>query len=170
MDKRIYSKLPLILGIVGAFLVAFGYFQTNSSSYYLLGSFALLLTAIHYKLIYFIALECILLACHTSGLLGIGFYTQTALPILLSLQLLIFYLMLGRQNSVFLLVGIVGIALLSIGFSSENQWMYFIGSASVTVYSIYCILAGIRIAYLWAILNSIFALTAAWHLVEAVNI
>lgn len=152
------------MGAIGALILLFGNFQNYPQTYYILGSLALLITAIHYKLTYFIALELILAAGHSVILLGIRPYTQFALPILLCLQLLIFYIMIGKENSIFLLVGIAGIALLSIGLSYNNQWVFFFGSMFIAIYAYYGAYMGCYPAYIWAILNSIFATLAIYKL------
>ncbi|AMP89765.2 TPA: hypothetical protein F7Z80_01955 [Legionella pneumophila] len=123
-----------------------------------------MITAIHYKLIYFIALELILGAGHTSIILGMGKYIGSALPSLLCLQLLIFYLMFGKKNSIFLLIGIIGIALLSMGLAYNNQIIFFSGSSGVATYAYYSAYRGQHICYLWGILNTIFASYALYQL------
>lgn len=164
MVKNIYENRFIALGVFGALIVLFGTTLKYPHIYYIVGSFVLLTTAIHYKLFYFIALEIILAAGHTAILLGIGPYTQLALPLLLCLQLLIFYLMLGKENSIFLLVGILGIALLSLGFSYHNQWIFFIGSSSIAMYAYYIAIKGCYPAYIWAVLNTVFTLEALYKL------
>ncbi len=133
--------------------------------YYVIGSILLLLTSLHFRLIYFIALELILIAGHGAILLHIGNTLQIALPVLLSLQLLIFYLLSGQLNNFFLLIGISGIAFLSIGFAYENQWVFFFGSISIAIYAFYCTFQGKSITLLWAVLNSLFALIAVYKLI-----
>ncbi|HAT8152936.1 TPA: hypothetical protein JA359_15715, partial [Legionella pneumophila] len=96
MNKTKYDIISLVLGIIGALLLIYGLSQNIPQVYYISGSLALMITAIHYKLIFFIALELILGAGHTSILLGMGKYIGSALPSLLCLQLLIFYLMFGK--------------------------------------------------------------------------
>ena len=103
MDNVYYDNKYIILAAIGALILLYGNAQTTPQIYYILGSFALLITAIHYRLVYFIALELILTAGHSAILLGVGPYTQLALPLLVSLQLFVFYLMVGRENIVFLL-------------------------------------------------------------------
>ncbi|CEK10595.1 hypothetical protein [Legionella hackeliae] len=114
------DQLFLLVGIIGSFILLFGLAGAPAEKYYVIGSALLLLTSIHFKLIYFIALEMILLAGHGAILLGIGTTLQLALPILLCIQLLSFYFMSGQLNNIFLIVGITGIAVLSVGFSYEN--------------------------------------------------
>lgn len=159
IDKRFWA-----LGILGALIILFGNFQGLPQPYYISGSMALLITAIHYRIVYFIALEMILVAGHSAILLNVGPYTQIALPVLLSFQLFIFYLMLGKENSIFLLIGIIGIVFLSLGFSYNNQWIFFAGSISVAIYAYYTGFKGLYPTYIWAILNTIFALLALYKI------
>ncbi len=86
-----------------------------------MGGTFLLATAIYFKLTYFIALEIILIAGHGTALLGLNPVLQIILPALLTLQLFIYYLFMGQLNSIFKLIGIIGIALLSAGLTYENQ-------------------------------------------------
>lgn len=165
MIKTLNEYKFIFLGFLGAAIILYGHSQSLPQAYYIYGSFALLITAIHYKLVYFIALELILAAGHSAVLLGVGPYTQFALPILLSFQLFVFYIMLGKKNSVFLLIGIIGIALLSIGFEYNNQWIFFLGSLFVAMYAYYNGLKGKYPSFIWAILNSIFALFALYKII-----
>ncbi|APF03227.1 TPA: hypothetical protein ACJ5DT_000372 [Legionella pneumophila] len=164
MNKTKYDIISLVLGIIGALLLIYGLSQNIPQVYYISGSLALMITAIHYKLIFFIALELILGAGHTSILLGMGKYIGSALPSLLCLQLLIFYLMFGKKNSIFLLIGIIGIALLSVGLAYNNQIIFFSGSSGVAAYAYYSAYRGQHICYLWGILNTIFASYALYQL------
>jgi hypothetical protein len=155
-----YDNRYIALGIIGALIILYGHAQNSPQTYYIVGSAALFLTALYYKLVYFIALELILVAGHTAILIGVGPNTQLALPILLCLQLAIFYLMIGKENSVFLLIGIIGIGLLSSGFAYNNQWIFFSGSLFIAIYAYYSAYKGQLPSYIWAILNTIFALIA----------
>jgi hypothetical protein len=159
-----YDNKYLALGIIGALILLYGHFQVFPQTFYIVGSIALLITAIHYKLVYFIALEIILAAGHLAILIGIGRYIQIALPVLLCLQLLIFYLMVGKENSIFILIGIAGIALLSLGFSHSNQWVFFSGSFFIAIYAYYSGYKGSYPSYIWAILNTLFALLALYKI------
>lgn len=155
----------VILGIIGAMLILFGHSQNHPQAYYIIGSSALLITALHYQLHYFIALEIILIAGHTAILIGIGHYTQIALPILLCFQLFIFYWMINNQNGIFLVIGIIGIALLSLGFSYNNQWIFFSGSLAVSIYAYYNGYKGIYPSYIWAALNTLFSVFALYQII-----
>ena len=159
------DKLFLLCGVLGSYILLFGLGQTPAQLYYVVGSALLLLTAIHYKLIYFIALEMILIAGHGATLLQIGSMLQLALPILLTVQLLTFYFLSGRLNNLFLIIGITGIAVLSTGFTYENQWIFFLGSSAIAIYAFYCFYRGKTIALLWALLNSLFALISIFKLI-----
>ena len=165
MTNYFYTYKYVVLAIIGAIVILFGHSQPYPQAYYIIGSIGLLITAIYYQILYFIALELILVAGHTAILVGIGFYAQMALPVLLCFQLLIFYLMVGKQNSVFLMIGIIGIALLSLGFSYNNQWVFFSGSLAVAIYAYYNGYKGIYPSYIWAILNTIFAIFAFYKII-----
>lgn len=164
MIKVNYDTKYIISGIFGSLILLYGNTQDFPQPYYIFGSLLLLITAVHFKLLYFIALELILAAGHSAILLGLGTNAQHALPILLCFQLFIFYLMIGKENSILLLIGIVGIALLSIGFAYNNQWIFFSGSSFIAIYAYYSAYKGRYAAYIWAILNTIFSLIALYKL------
>lgn len=165
--KNINSALALLIGILGACITLYGYlFQASfPQPYYIAGSLALLITATYCQIIYFIALELILFSGHLAIILGSGPYTQAALPLLLSLQLFIFFLMMNKENIYFWSIGVAGISLLSIGLAFKNEWYFFFGSLFISIYSTYIIYKGNKIAYLWAFLNTLFALLALYQLV-----
>ena len=125
----------------------------------------MLATAIYFRLLYFIALELILIAGHSAIILGIGPDTQIFLPILLCLQLLIFYIMFGKVNSVFLILGIFGIAFLSVACAYNNQWIFFTGSTCIATYAYY---SGYKKklypSYIWAVLNTVLAALSLYRL------
>ncbi|KTD35539.1 hypothetical protein Lmor_0986 [Legionella moravica] len=165
MSKNNYDFHFIIFGIVGALIILYGHNQIYPQPFYIFGSLALLFTAIHFKLIYFIALELILAAGHSAILLDIGPNTQFALPIFLCVQLFIFYLMIGKENIFLLLIGITGIALLSFGFAYNNQWIFFSGSSFVAIYAYYNAIGGQYASYIWAVLNTLFSFIALYKLI-----
>ena len=157
----------LALGVLGAILTIYGHlFQNVPHFYYIVGSIALMIMAIHYELVYFIALELILAAGHTAILIGFGLYTQIALPILLCLQLLLFYLMFGKENLLITIIGILGIIMISFGFSYHDPWVFFVGSLCIAGYSAYIGYRGCAPAYLWAVVNAVFAITALYRILN----
>nr|WP_255666689.1 MULTISPECIES: hypothetical protein [unclassified Legionella] len=139
--------------------------KLHSQLYYFIGAIALLITAIYFRMLYFIALQLILIAGHAAILLGSGPYTQFFLPILMCCQLLTFYLMFGKENSVFLILGVFGIALLSMGFAYNDKWIFFSGSTLVAIYAYYSGYKGLSPSYIWAILNTIIALLALYRII-----
>lgn len=143
---------------MGCIISLYGLTQTPAQVYYVIGSSLLLFTAIHFKLFYFIALELILLAGHGSILLNIGPVLPIALPVLLCVQLLFFYYVSGRLNNMFVIIGVLGIAVHSIGLSYENQWVFFAGSSAVAIYALHNMKKH-RVSLLWAVLNILFALS-----------
>ncbi|AWN74201.1 hypothetical protein LEAN103870_13215 [Legionella anisa] len=165
-------KIFILIGWIGSLIILYGllkFFGTtppklHSQLYYFIGAIALLVTAIYFRMLYFIALQLILIAGHAAILLGSGPYTQFFLPILMCCQLLTFYLMFGKENSVFLILGVFGIALLSMGFAYNDKWIFFSGSTLVAVYAYYSGSKGLSPSYIWAILNTVIALLALYRI------
>ncbi|KTD68358.1 MULTISPECIES: hypothetical protein [Legionella] len=166
------KKIFILIGCFGSLIIVCGllkHFGTtppklHSQLYYFIGGIALLITAIYFRMLYFIALQLILLAGHAAILLGSGPYTQLFLPLLLCCQLLTFYLMLGKENRAFLILGIFGIALLSMGFAYNDKWIFFSGSTFVAIYAYYSGYKGLPAAYIWGILNTAIALLALYRI------
>lgn len=159
--KNINDLLSALVGIFGAVVILIGMSQDSAQLYYVIGSSSLLVTAIYYKLTFFIALELILLSGHGAKLLGLGVVSQTFLPILLSFQLLVYYLLSGQLKNIYRLLGIIGISMLSIGFSYSHLWVFFLGSLFVATYALHNVYTGKNIALIWGVLNSIFTFTMA---------
>ncbi len=164
VNLKIKDYLFLLSGIIGSCILFLGLTKSPPQLYYVIGSTLLLFTALHFRLIYFIALELIIIAGHGASLLHIGATLQIAMPLLLTLQLFAFYLLSGQLSNVFLLIGIAGIAFHSIGFTYVNQWIFFFGSISIAIYAFYVYFKGKKVALLWGILNSLFALTTVYKI------
>jgi hypothetical protein len=159
VNIKTHDQLIFLGGIIGSFILIFGLLSQKSPQVcYIIGSVSLLLAAINFRLIYFIALEMILIAGHSAVLLGINPVLQLALPVLLTIQLLAYCFLSGQLNNFYLLVGIAGVALHSIGFVYENQLIFFFGNLSIAIYAFYCAYEERTVALLWAILNTLFAL------------
>lgn len=163
MSDNLTRGLYLTIGIIGAFIILYGITQPSANLYYLVGTIFMLVTAIYFKFTYYVALDLILIAGQGAILLGIGLVSQVILPILLCLQLLIYYLLIGQLRNIFRLIGIAGIALLSIAFANQNQLELLIGSMSVVIFSFYQVYRGRPTALLWGILYFIFAIISSYE-------
>lgn len=166
VNKNRLPPLFIIIGIIGACIILYGFTQPIPQKYYVVGASLLLGTAIYFQLTFFIALELILLAGHGAILLGIGPVLQAVLPVLLSIQFLAYYILSGRLENVFRLIGIMGIALLSIGFADENQWIFFFGSLTIAIFAFHQVYQGYKAALLWALFNLIYVGIAAYKLIQ----
>lgn len=147
------------LAITGALVSLFGTTQHPPQPYFVLGSLMLLMSAMHFRMPYFIALELILLAGHGAILLGIGAKLQLALPILLCFQLIVYMLFSGQLYNKFTLLATLAIALLSIGFAYNNQWVFFIGSSFIAIYA-FALRKENSPALIWSGLNAGFSFVA----------
>jgi len=154
--KKSSDKFFLILGIIGSIILLYSFGLNKPQIGYIIGSICMLLVAIHFQLIFFIALELILISGHTAILLGIGPYLQIALPSLLSFQIFVYFLLTKQLRNPFLISGVIGISMLSVGFAFNNEWIFFFGSIAIIIYATHLALSGIYPCYLWVILNTIF--------------
>lgn len=160
------DAIYIAVGLLGASLTFLGLFlpQPYAQISFVSGSTILLLTAIYFKLIYFIALEMIVICGHGAILFAIGLKLQIALPILLSLQLLFFYYMSGQLTNLFILIGIAGIAFMSVGFAYQVPIIFFLGSATIATYSMYEAQKNPP-AWIWCGLNLLFSLVTLYRLI-----
>lgn len=159
------DTLYITIGLFGAALTFLGLFlpQPYEQISFITGSSILLMTALHFKLIYFIALEMIVISGHAAILFDIGLKLQIALPILLSLQLLVFYYMSGQLTNLFILIGIAGIAFMSVGFAYQAPIIFFLGSVTIATYSIYEAQKNLP-AWIWGGMNILFSLVTLYRL------
>ena len=158
-QSQMKDQFFLIVGVLGALLTFLGQFYSPAQLYYIGGSLLLVITAIHFRLFFFIALEIILFAGHGAIFVGIGSKIQFAIPIMLCVQLLVFYYLSGQLTNLFILIGITGIALLSIGLTHENQVVFFCGSSAISIYA-YSNAKKAPASLIWAVLNTSFAINA----------
>ena len=162
--SQIKIILFLLIGVIGAGFILYGFTQQLPQIYYVLGSSLLLITAIYFQFTYFVALELIVLSGHGAILLGIGPVLQLLIPLMLCLQLLVYYLLSGELR-IFRFIGISGIALLSIGFSYENVWVFFFGSLGISIFALYQVFRGQYAALLRAILNLVYVFATAFMII-----
>lgn len=163
LSGNITEIIIILIGIFGAAITMIGNFYAPAQVFYVAGSALLLITASYFQLLYFVTLEIILLAGHGAVLLKTGPTLQVAIPFLLTFQLLIFYVMSGGLNKVLLLIGILGIAALSIGFAFQNQLIFLFGSAAIAAYA-FDMSGKTKPALIWAILNSFFAILSLYKI------
>ena len=164
MKINVMQQFFVFLGVIGAIVCFCGVIHPTSNGVSAIGAILLLAASIFYKLNYFIALEVIVLASHGAVFFGLGPVVQLILPILLCIQLLVYYLLSGQLSAI-KVIGITGIALLPLGVSYNNQVLVFFGCAFIATYSFYVVGKGARIVLIWAFLNTAFALGTAIRLV-----
>ena len=114
------------------------------------------------------ALEIILISGHGAVLFGLGTLSQIIIPITLCLQLLLYYLLNGELGNIYRVIGIIGIALVTVGFSYEykQEWYFFFGSLGVGIFAFYQVYRGRFAAWIWAILNSLLVFISLFKLVS----
>lgn len=155
-----YNAFFILLGTLGALTTFSGIFLAFPQPYYIIGSFFLFIAAFRFKLYFFMALEIILFSGHLAILLGIGTILQIALPTLLCGQLMFFYMLSEKKINLSIIIGIIGIGVISIGLSIDSQWIFLIGSTGIASYAFVQLKKTNYVTSIWLILNILFAFTA----------
>lgn len=169
--RTILDALCLIFGIIGSAILVYAVIFIDTASvhtFYAIGSALMLVTALRFKLNFFIALETILLSGHGASILQINPLVAVSLPILLSIQFIIYILLSGLLTTIFPIIGTIGIACISVGFIVNNQLIFFIGGLSIACYGYYLSLNGKPVALLWAVTNAIFTINALIYLLRGI--
>jgi hypothetical protein len=160
-NTKPFDYIVILLGVVGVLFNIYGQTLAYPQPYYVAGSFLLLVVAVYFHLLFFTGLEAILLSGHFALMLDLNYRIQFALPILLCLQLVVYYLYVGRLKSMSVWFGLTGIAFLSIGFSYHRQWVFLVGSIFITLYSFRKVRETAGLSIIWGILNAFFTIFVA---------
>ena len=173
MDHLGYkTALSLASGILGvSFAIVghhFGYVDSRWF-YFSLGAFFLFITAITENLALLAMLQLILLAGAGAMLAHFNLIFRTALPILLSIQAMLFFGLSGKLHDKVTILGCFGTLCLALGFCTHNPYIAFVGAASVTCYSFSLYRSGHKSAIYWIALNSYFTVASLIKLLHLLN-
>lgn len=163
MEQRLTDKQSYLIGLIGGLLLFSGKFNATPQYIWIFASMMLLVCAAHFKLVYFIALELILIAGHLAILLGLGNYLQMSLPILLCFQLIVYYIISDYWRDFFVIPGVIGIAILSIGFAQEESIYFLTGSILIATYA-FAEARNKPAALIWAYINTLFTIESLYYL------
>ena len=109
----------------------------------------------------------IFISGHAAILLGIGTISQIALPVLLSFQLLFYYLFSGQTSDFTIIIGVFGIALITVGFLINTALVLLLGSSLISIYAYLNLEKSNNISVIWLILNLMFAFVALVRMITA---
>ena len=110
---------------------------------------------------FFIALQIIISAGAAVAFTSYPPLYKAAVPIILSILVIIYFIASKQLKDPLTAFGCLGIALLAAGYAVTNPIIFFLGAFILMIYSYGSFRRGVSIALLWAILNGLFAVTAA---------
>lgn len=154
VNKTIQDIFVIVLGAVGSVIVLLGQIKTFGTPCFIAGSLALLITALYFRLTFFIALELIILAAYGSHYLQLAPLLQFIIPILLCVQLLAYYMLSGRLNNIFIIIGMIGISLLVVGYVYQQILITEFANLFIAFFSFYTAYNKRSVALIWAFLNT----------------
>ena len=172
MDLGYKTATSLVCGILGVSFAIVGHHYGYVDSrwfYFSLGAFCLFLTAILENLALLAMMQLILLAGAGAMLAHFNLIFRTALPILLSVQAILFFGLSGKLRDWETVLGCLGTLFLALGFCTHNPYISFVGAASVTGYAFSLYRGGNKPAIYWIALNSYFTIASLMKITHFLN-
>lgn len=172
MDLGYKTAVSLVCGVLGVSFAIVGHHYGYVDSrwfYFSLGAFCLFITAIIENIPLLAMLQLILLAGAGAMLAHFNLIFRTALPILLSIQAILFFGLSGKLKDLQTILGCAGTLFLALGFCIHNPYISFIGAASITTYAFFLYRSGVKPAIFWIALNSYFAVASIMKMTHLLN-
>lgn len=154
----------IAIGVLGMLIASYANLLSHGDTQklsYLISAVLLLLSSILERQKFFIALQIIIVSGTLIAFAPIGVFLKASVPILLSMFAIIYFIATGQWKDRVTGFGCLGIAILAVGYAVTNPVIYFLGAFILAIYSFISYRRGITIALVWAILNVMFAITAA---------
>lgn len=162
--KPLASKLAAVIGVTFTLIGHhYGYVELRWL-FFSIGALCLFFTAVCENQVLLAMLQLILLAGAGAMYANFNIIFRTALPILLSIQTMVFFVLTGKSRDFETIIGCLGILCLALGFTTHNQVISFIGGAAITAYAALLVRQGFRLAGFWIVLNAYFTLSAILNL------
>ena len=163
VQRKGMFDLSLIPGVVGMVLMIIGTQQPLATQgiYFVYGSILMLLPAIAKKHVFFIGLQVIAAVGAISAFLPVVKSMQASLPITVTFAFLVWLTVTKRLNDWLDYLGMISIMILAIGYAMSTPVIYLCGGICLIFYSAASIKRGVKISWLWLILNVAFSISAA---------
>lgn len=161
--QRGINYFNITVGIVGMLIACYGNllnFSDTQKWCYLVGAILLLISSSLERQIFFIALQIIIAAGAAIAFAPIGLFFKAALPIILSVSAIGYFVVTGQFKDRLTALGCLGIAMLATGYAISNPIAYFLGALILMIYAFLSFRRGVTVAIIWTILNAVFAVTA----------
>ncbi|HPN85020.1 MAG TPA: hypothetical protein PK821_06765 [Victivallales bacterium] len=156
------SGNSVLFGIIGMLLSSVGALITISNTQkllFLVGALFLITSSIIEKHFLYTCLQGIIIAGTVVAFLPVSGHFKALVPLLGGIIFMIVsYPKFRNKPNEF--IGALGVITIGAGFAVSHPVIYFTGALMVAIYSLLEFYKGVKIALLWLILNSIFAVTA----------
>jgi len=153
----------IAIGVLGMTVIIYGNFVSSVTPQkicYLLGGLFMLTTALLERQQFFSVLQVIIVAGTAMALTWFHPAIKASVPILLGVVGSAYFLRRGELKDPLAIVGCSGILFIAVGYAISLPVIYFLGGSALAIYAFSLFFRGERIALLWAVLNTLFALTA----------
>jgi hypothetical protein len=168
------SKLNvnLLIGLVGMLIVIGGTLispGTTQKVLYLIGAVFMLVSAALERQLFFVILQVVIVVGAAVAFTHWPILVKAMVPLAFSIAALIYFYFTEALHDRLTQVGCGGLIAIALGFANSSPIIYLIGGVLLAIYGFWSFRRGVKIAMLWAILNSIFALTslvAIYHWVK----
>jgi hypothetical protein len=157
-------KLNIAIGIVGLLLFIVGTLLPGTyeqKHYFLYGAIFLTISSFLEKNTFFTVLEIIIVIDAVLSFLGLSVLAISIITFIIIIITIIYFVVKGEFKEKYLIAGTIGLIFLGLGVGINHPVFYTIGGFFVALYSLFSVLKGYQIAYLFLILNTIFTITSA---------
>ncbi|HBM16450.1 MAG TPA: hypothetical protein DD381_08955 [Lentisphaeria bacterium] len=154
----------ILIGIAGLLVFIVGTLMPGSpiqKECFLIGGILLCFSSFLEKNAFFTVLEGIIVIDAVLTYFPLSNMVIAIVTAILVVVTIIVFAIKGSFNDKSLLVGTLGLIFLALGVGLLNPIYYTIGGLVIVIYSIFGILNGLQIAWLFLILNAIFTVTSA---------
>ncbi len=155
-----------LLAFVGMFFPIAANFIPPSDKravFFLLGGILMTVATVIEREMFFFVLQSIVVV-------GAGMYfvpvpiLKILLPCLISASFIAYCYQQGKLSDKSLILGLIGISLLSLGYGIGHPVIYLFGGIFLAIYSGIAYYNGVKIAIIWAVLNLFFTFAVLYNL------
>lgn len=156
-------QLPVLTAIVGMLITITGVMlkvpQYQSICFASGGCFLLFSSYLSRQWLYF-TLQIVVIIGALSNLFTLPFMVKAALPVALAMIILIYFYFKEMLKNATNFIGAIGVMILACGYAILHPMIYFVGGVVLSIYSGLNVLQGVKVAWIWLILNVVFSVLA----------
>jgi len=163
MNKLTTKTFSIGIGTIGMIGIIAGTFlqpTVTQKLCFLLGGLLMLVSSIIERHKFLTVLQIVTVSGASMAFTPFTVGQKMIVPIGLTVLSLIAFAVKGELKDRLTLLGSVGLGCLAVGYATSNPILYFLGGVFLAIYAFASYFKGVKIALLWAILNSVFSVTA----------